>query len=200
MSMVLVDSHDSFTWNLVQAFQRLGERVRVVQSVDVHASDLMAMNPDRVVLGPGPGHPAASRLVPLVRGLAGRVPILGVCLGHQAIGMAFGAKIIRHTPVHGHAVDVIHDGMGLFDGLPGQVAFTRYHSLVVDPTTVPTTIQITATSPGGAIMGLRHSTLQVAGVQFHPESVLSGDAGLRLLHNFTRMARAPAVREHAARA
>jgi len=189
VSLILIDSHDSFTWNLVQALQCLGERVHVVQSHDITVRDVMSLSPSSLVLGPGPGHPAAAgSLVQMAHAFAGKIPILGVCLGHQAIAMAFGAGIERRRPVHGHAQPITHLGTGVFAGLPPRPSFTRYHSLVVSRKNMPSELEITAVTSDGIIMGLRHRSLPVEGVQFHPESVLSGQLGLQLLKNFTQRA------------
>jgi anthranilate synthase component II len=198
--LVLVDSHDSFTHNLVQAFRSLGATVVVVQSDNVDTAQIAGHRPDRLVLGPGPGRPEdCGCLLEVVHTFAGRVPILGVCLGHQAIGLAYGGDVVRHTIVHGHATPIVHDGTGVFSGLPESVDMTRYHSLVVASSTLPDCLRATAWSKDGALMGIRHRTLPVHGVQFHPESVLSGSAGMALLRNFAKagsleaQVRAPAV-------
>ena len=186
--MVLVDSWDSFTYNLSGAFSSLGADVEVVQSESTSPAEVCDMSPDFVVLGPGPGHPAESGcLVELVGALGGRIPMLGVCLGHQAIGLAFGARVRHHDAVHGHATPIRHDGKGLFTGLPPDVPMTRYHSIVVDQ--LPPSLVATAHADDGAIMAVRHRTLPIAGVQFHPESVLSGRFGLQLLANFLSTSR-----------
>jgi len=198
--LVLVDSYDSFTHNLVQAFRSVGANVQVVQSDQVDVGHLAALAPDRLVLGPGPGRPEESGcLIDAVTHFAGRVPILGVCLGQQAIGMAFGGDVVRHKVVHGHSTPIHHDGTGLFQGLPQGIPMTRYHSLVVASATLPDCLRATAWSEDGALMGLCHRRLQVHGVQFHPESVLSGEAGLSLLRTFARMGRVddPTLRQTA---
>jgi anthranilate synthase/aminodeoxychorismate synthase-like glutamine amidotransferase len=184
--ITLIDSRDSFVHNLSQALQVLGATVRTVQSTEIHPLRVLDDAPDRLVIGPGPGHPdTAGHIVDVVRHAAGKVPLLGVCLGHQAIALAFGGGVMRHNrAVHGVAEPVRHDGRGLFRDLPPGVEMTRYHSLVVDPDAVPAALHVCAWSDDGAIMGLRHRTLPVCGVQFHPESVLSGAPGLRLLRQF----------------
>ncbi len=199
MRLLLVDSYDSFTHNLVQAFRGLGADVHVVQSDRIDVCGIRAIAPDALVLGPGPGRPEESGcLVDAVRMVAPTVPTLGVCLGHQAIGLAFGGSVVRHSVVHGHATPVHHDGSGVFRGLPPGVEMTRYHSLVVDP--LPACLRVTARSDDGAVQGLVHRTLPIHGVQFHPESVLSGAAGTQLLANFLEFAamRRPAPRSTAA--
>ena len=186
MHLVLVDAYDSFTHNLAQSFATVGARVSVVRCDAVGPDDLLASDASLVVLGPGPGRPAdAGCFLPAVRALAGVVPLLGVCLGHQALAEALGGALLVHPPVHGHAPPVHHDGAGVFAGLPRPVAMTRYHSLVVDPARLPAELRITATSDDGAVMGLERvgPGAPAWGVQFHPESVLSGAPGLRLLRN-----------------
>ncbi len=190
MQLVLVDSYDSFTHNLVQGFEVLGAEVSVVRGDEVSVGDLRQMSADLLVFGPGPGRPEqAGCIVDAVRTLAGEIPILGVCLGHQAIGLAFGGAVVRHTVVHGHATEIHHDSDGIFAGIPPGANMTRYHSLVVDPTTLPHCLHISAWSEDGAIMALRHRHLPLWGVQFHPESVLSGSAGMALMRNFVGHAR-----------
>ena len=185
MHVVLVDARDSFAHNLAQALARLGADVDVVQADETDVPSLLGA--DLVVLGPGPGRPEdAGCFLDAVRALVGRVPLLGVCLGHQALAQALGGALLRHPPVHGHAPPVRHDGTGVFEGLPPGVPMTRYHSLVVDPARLPASLRITAWSDDGAVMGLAHREHPAWGVQFHPESVLSGDWGLALLGNAVR--------------
>ena len=185
MRLLLVDSHDSFAHNLVQCFRALGTSVDVVQSSETSPSAIWERRPDLLVLGPGPGRPEeAGCLVETVRVLGGQIPLLGVCLGHQAIGLAFGGRVVRHSVVHGHATPIRHDGTSVFRGLPQPVDMTRYHSLVVEASSLPSVLRPTAWSDDGGIMGLCHRELPIEGVQFHPESVLSGASGLRLLENF----------------
>ncbi|WP_433651378.1 anthranilate synthase component II [Micromonospora zamorensis] len=184
MKVLLVDAYDSFTHIIDQYLRTLGARTVVVRSRSRSTEQLAALRPDAVVLGPGPGHPAESGHVELVHAFAGQVPLLGVCLGHQAIGLAYGGtvKVARHL-MHGKTSVVAHDGRGVFAGAPAPLTVTRYHSLIVaDP--APTALEITArSSDDGYVMGVRHLTLPVEGVQFHPESVLTED-GLRLFDNF----------------
>jgi len=195
MRLVLVDAYDSFTHNLAQAFEVLGAEVEVVRCDAVDAVALRQMSPDLLVFGPGPGRPEdAGCIVNAIRTLAGETPILGVCLGHQAIGLAFGGGVVRHDVVHGHATEIHHDSAGLFTGVSPGAAMTRYHSLVVDEAKLPDCLRISAWSDDGAIMGLRHRHLPIWGVQFHPESVLSGRAGMALMRNFVRLAALDAVR------
>ncbi|MFI6273052.1 anthranilate synthase component II [Micromonospora zamorensis] len=184
MKVLLVDAYDSFTHIIDQYLRTLGARTVVVRSRSRSTEQLAALRPDAVVLGPGPGHPAESGHVGLVHAFAGQVPLLGVCLGHQAIGLAYGGAVTvaRHL-MHGKTSVVAHDGRGVFAGAPAPLTVTRYHSLIVaDP--APPALEVTArSSDDGYVMGVRHLTLPVEGVQFHPESVLTED-GLRLFDNF----------------
>lgn len=199
MHVVLVDARDSFAHNLAQALGRLGAEVSVVQCDAIDAPSLLARHPDLVVLGPGPGRPEdAGCYLDAVRLLVGRLPLLGVCLGHQALAQALGGELLQHAPVHGQAPPVHHDGTGLFEGLPPGVPMTRYNSLVVDPTRLPAALRITAWSDDGAVMALAHREHPAWGVQFHPESVLSGEHGLALLRNALAASAAWASRPRAA--
>lgn len=191
--VLLVDAYDSFSHIIDQYLLTLGARTEVVRSRTRTPEQLVALRPDAVVLGPGPGHPADSGHVELVHAFAGRVPLLGVCLGHQAIGLAYGAEIaVARNLMHGKTSPVRHDGRGLFAGAAEPLTVTRYHSLIVtDP--VPAELEVTATSLDDSyVMGLRHRTLAVEGVQFHPESVMTED-GLRLFGNFLEGAGAAAA-------
>ena len=184
--ILVVDNYDSFTFNLVQALQSLGAEVEVHRNDEISVDDVRAMKPEAVVISPGPCTPTEAGVsVPLVRALSGSLPILGVCLGHQSIGAAFGGVVRRAgRVVHGKTSPVSHDGTGLFSGLPRPVAVGRYHSLVVDRTTLPQALEVTAVSEDdGEIMALRHRSHPTVGVQFHPESVLTPD-GPALLRNF----------------
>jgi len=187
--ILLLDNYDSFTFNLYQALRELGSEVEVVRndavSVDVVLARVASGEIDRVVISPGPCTPAEAGIsVPLVRGLAGRVPVLGVCLGHQAIGAAFGG-IVRRAPslMHGKTSPIHHGGRGVFAGLPDPFTATRYHSLIVERATLPPVLEITAETEDGIIMGLRHREFDIEGVQFHPESILT-PSGKDLLANF----------------
>ncbi|MEQ1502997.1 MAG: aminodeoxychorismate/anthranilate synthase component II [Myxococcota bacterium] len=183
--LLLVDAYDSFTHNLAQGFGALGVDVSVVRCDAIDAAGIAARAPDLVVFGPGPGEPDdAGCAVPAIRALCGRIPLLGVCLGHQALARAFGGAIVRHRPVHGHATPVRHDGTGLFAGVPPAAPMGRYHSLGVDPASVPSCLRVTARSDDGVVMGLAHRTAPAWGVQFHPESVLSGVAGVAVMRAF----------------
>lgn len=183
MRLVLVDAYDSFTHNLAQAFAVLGADVEVVQCDAIDSRSLADRRPDRLVLGPGPGRPEqAGCFLEVAREWCGRVPILGVCLGHQALCVAFGGTLRRWPPVHGRSSRITHDGSGLFAGLPDGVEMGRYHSLGVDR--LPEVLRATAHSDDGVCMGLAHREAEAWGVQFHPESVLSGAHGVALLARF----------------
>ena len=188
--LLMIDNYDSFTYNLVQYFGELGQEVKVVRNDAMTVEEIAALAPSRIVISPGPGTPDdAGVSLEIFAKLAGRIPILGVCLGHQSIGQAFGGKIVRaKTIMHGKTSRIRHTGEGVFAGLPDNFEATRYHSLVVERDTLPDCLEITAwteTADGGfdEIMGLRHKTLPVEGVQFHPESILT-QHGHDLLQNF----------------
>ncbi len=183
MKVLMVDNYDSFTYNLVQYLGELGAELEVVRSDAATAEELLDRGYDRVVVSPGPCTPneAGISVEVMRRFPEAGVPTLGVCLGHQSLGQAFGGKVVRHVPVHGKATDIEHDGAGVFAGLPNPLRVARYHSLVVDPA-LPAALVATARGDG-VIMGLRHRELPAVGVQFHPESVLTPD-GKQLLANF----------------
>ncbi len=185
LRVYLLDNRDSFTWNLVQAFEAAGAAVTVERSDTASVDDVVRGGWQRVVISPGPGTPERAGItMALIARLAGRVPLLGVCLGHQAIGAHYGGRIVRAPALmHGKTSLVHHDGGGLFHGLESPFPAMRYHSLVVDPVSVPGVLEVTARTADGVVMGLRHRTLPVEGVQFHPESILT-PAGARLLENF----------------
>jgi anthranilate synthase component 2 len=192
--LLMIDNYDSFTYNLVQYLAELGADLDVRRNDAVTLDDVAALAPDGIVISPGPCTPREAGVsVPLIQRFAGRVPILGVCLGHQAIGAAFGGQIVRAARVmHGKTSPIHHDGRGVFSGLPNPFEATRYHSLVIDPATLPSELERVAWTSEGevdAIMGVRHRTHFVEGVQFHPESILTRE-GKRLLGNF--LARLPA--------
>ena len=183
--LLMLDNYDSFTYNLVQYFGELGEDVRVVRNDQITLDEIEALAPDHICVSPGPCSPAEAGVsVPLIQRFAGRIPILGVCLGHQAIGAAYGGRVIRaKVQMHGKTSPITHTGSDVFRGLPSPFTVTRYHSLAVERETLPDCLQITAETEDGEIMGLRHKTLPVYGVQFHPESILS-EHGHALLRNF----------------
>jgi anthranilate synthase/aminodeoxychorismate synthase-like glutamine amidotransferase len=183
--LVLVDNYDSFTWNLVQYLGELGADVDVFRNDQIDVGGIRALRPDALVLSPGPCTPdEAGITLPAIRELSGALPILGVCLGHQAIGQAFGGKVVRnHRILHGKASPVLHRGDGIYAGLPSPFEAGRYHSLVVERASLPRDLDVTSWTDEGEIMGLRHRALDVEGVQFHPESILTGE-GKRLLANW----------------
>lgn len=187
--IVLIDNYDSFTFNLVHFLGDLGAACDVVRNDAASPADILARAPDAIVLSPGPCTPAEAGIcLELIEAAAGRVPILGVCLGHQAIGQAFGGRVIRaRAPMHGKVSPVTHAGSDVFAGLPSPFAATRYHSLIVEQDTLPDTLEATAWTADGTIMGLRHRTLPIFGVQFHPESIAS-EHGHALLANFLALA------------
>ena len=183
--LLMIDNYDSFTFNLVQYLGELGAEVKVVRNDEVGVSEIEALAPSHIVLSPGPCTPnEAGVTLETIKRLAGRVPILGVCLGHQAIGQAFGGKVVRAKQVmHGKVSRVRHDGRGVFKQIENPFVATRYHSLVVERDSLPDCLEVTARSEDGEIMGLRHRALPVEGVQFHPEALLT-DHGHRMLKNF----------------
>ena len=188
MKLLMIDNYDSFTYNLVQYFGELGAEVDVVRNDQITLDEIAARAPDRLCLSPGPCAPdqAGITLAALER-FAGQLPILGVCLGHQAIGQAFGGKVVRAQRImHGKVSPITHRGTDVFRGLPSPYPVTRYHSLAVERASLPACLEITAETADGEIMGLRHTTLPVYGVQFHPESILS-DHGHDLLKNFLEL-------------
>ena len=186
--LLLVDNYDSFTYNLVQAFLVLGAEVEVHRNDEITVEQALARAPTHVCISPGPGTPYdAGVSMDIIRAFAGKVPVLGVCLGHQSITEVFGGKVVRNSRLmHGKTSPVNHDGLGVFAGLPQPMLVGRYHSLVAKADTLPACLQITATTAEGEIMGLRHTELVVEGVQFHPESVLTPE-GPQVLGNFLRM-------------
>jgi para-aminobenzoate synthetase component 2 len=182
--ILVVDNYDSFVYNLVQYVGLLGAEPVVVRHDAVDLDGVDALDPAGILISPGPGRPEDAGIsTALVRHAAGRVPVLGVCLGHQVIGAAWGGRIVRTAVMHGKTSAVTHDGRGLFAGLPDPIVATRYHSLVVAPTGLPADLEVTARSEDGTIMGLRHRSMAVEGVQFHPESVLTGH-GHRMVANW----------------
>jgi anthranilate synthase/aminodeoxychorismate synthase-like glutamine amidotransferase len=188
--ILLIDNYDSFTFNLVHFLGELGARCEVVRNDHLTVAEAMARAPEAIVLSPGPCTPnEAGICLDLIAAAAGRIPLLGVCLGHQAIGQAFGGEVIRApAPMHGKISQVQHDGTDIFAGLPSPFAATRYHSLIVRQQTLPEALVATARTADGLIMGLRHRAMPVFGVQFHPESIAS-EHGHALLRNFIAIAR-----------
>jgi anthranilate synthase component 2 len=181
----MIDNYDSFTYNIVQYFGELGEHVHTVRNDQVTLSEIAAMNPDRICISPGPKSPKdAGVSVDVLKEFKGKVPILGVCLGHQAIGEAFGGNVIRAKRVmHGKTSLIAHTGVGVFKGLPSPFTVIRYHSLAIERSSLPSCLEVTAWTDDGEIMGVRHKEYDIEGVQFHPESILS-EYGHALLKNF----------------
>lgn len=193
MKLVMLDNYDSFTYNIVQYLQMLGAKVQTFRNNRTTPDAVLGLGADALVLSPGPGKPSeAGILTDLIRaGAREKIPMLGVCLGHQAIGEVFGMKVIHAKRVmHGKASDITTDGRGIFAGLPEKLSVIRYHSLVLDPETLPPELEVTArAADDGEIMGIRHRTLPIEGVQYHPESVLS-EMGMEQFENFLRSVRA----------
>jgi len=183
--ILLLDNYDSFTYNLAQYLGQLGEKLVVRRNDQITLEEVAALSPDRIVISPGPGTPQRAGItVELIRRFAGKVPVLGVCLGHQAIGYAFGGRVVRAPKIlHGKTSEILHDGKTIFCSLPQRFTATRYHSLIVERRSLPRELEISAETDEGTIMGLRHPRQRVEGVQFHPESVLT-PVGLQLLGNF----------------
>ncbi len=183
--LLMIDNYDSFTYNIVQYFGELGEDVRVFRNDAITIEEIEALNPDRICISPGPKAPAQAGIsVAVLKHFAGKKPILGVCLGHQAIGEAFGGKVIRAKQVmHGKTSAIAHTGEGVFKDLPSPFTVIRYHSLAIERSTLPACLEVTAWTDDGEIMGVRHKEYDIEGVQFHPESILS-EHGHALLKNF----------------
>lgn len=183
--LLMIDNYDSFTFNLVQYFGELGEEVKVFRNDEITLAEIEALRPDRLVLSPGPCSPAEAGIcVPAIRHFAGKLPILGVCLGHQSIGAALGGRIVRaKQQMHGKTSVITTDEKGVYRGLPQQFTVIRYHSLTIERETMPECLAITATADDGEIMGVRHRELPIEGVQFHPESILT-EHGHAMLKNF----------------
>ena len=183
--ILLLDNYDSFTYNLAQYLGQMGQTLEVRRNDEISLDEIEEMAPERIVISPGPCTPKEAGVsVPLIQRFAGKIPILGVCLGHQAIGAAFGGRVIRAPKLmHGKTSEIEHDGRTIFQGLPQSFIATRYHSLIVERKSLPRELEISAETDGGTIMGFRHRKLRVEGVQFHPESVLTGP-GFDLLKNF----------------
>ena len=184
MRVLVIDNYDSFTYNLVQYLGELGGEVLVRRNDEVTPEEVLELHPDRIVVSPGPCTPKEAGVsVEVIEKVSGQVPILGVCLGHQAIGQAFGAEIVRGEPVHGKTAKILHDGEGVYRGVQQGFEATRYHSLVIEPESLPEDLLVTSRTEDGTIMGVRHRDYPVEGVQFHPESVLTR-SGHELLKNF----------------
>lgn len=185
--LLMIDNYDSFTYNIVQYFAELGQEVEVRRNDDITLDEIAALKPQYLVIGPGPCSPKEAGIsVAAMQHFAGKLPIMGICLGHQTIGEAFGGNIIRaKTLMHGKVSPVHHLNRGMFAGLPDPVTCTRYHSLVIDRATLPACLDITAWTEDGEIMGVRHKTLAVEGVQFHPEALLT-EHGHDMLNNFLK--------------
>jgi anthranilate synthase component II len=184
--VLVIDNYDSFTYNLVQYLGELGADVRVMRNDAVSLEEVVGAKPDRIVISPGPGRPEqAGVTMSVIRTLGQTTPILGVCLGHQAIGAVFGGDVVRAgTPMHGKTSTIEHDGRGVFNGITGPFVASRYHSLVVSDHSMPAALEVSArTREDGTVMGLRHREWPIHGVQFHPESILTGE-GRRILRNF----------------
>lgn len=187
--LLIIDNYDSFTYNLVQYLGELGAEMRVFRNDEISVEEIEnELKPQRILISPGPGTPDDAGIsLDLLRRFAGRVPILGVCLGHQAIASVFGGKVVRAPePVHGKPAEISHDGKTIFEGLSSPFHAGRYHSLIVERETLPECLEISAASPDGLIMALRHKTQKTEGVQFHPESILTME-GKKLLQNFLNL-------------
>jgi anthranilate synthase/aminodeoxychorismate synthase-like glutamine amidotransferase len=183
--ILLLDNYDSFTYNLAQYLGQMGQELEIRRNDQITLDEIAELAPERIVISPGPCTPKEAGVsVPLIQRFAGKIPILGVCLGHQAIGAAFGGRVIRAPKVmHGKTSEIHHDNKTIFHGLDEPFTATRYHSLIVERKSLPEMLEISAETDDGTIMGLRHRKMKVEGVQFHPESVLTG-AGFKLLENF----------------
>jgi len=186
--LLVIDNYDSFTYNLVQYLGELGERIEVRRNNEVSVNEIEKMSPNRIVISPGPGTPNdAGVSLQAIEEFGGKLPILGVCLGHQAIGQAFGGRVVRAAHlVHGKSSTVQHDSKTIFEGLEQGFAAGRYHSLVVERESLPECLEVSAITPNGTIMGLRHRKMKIEGVQFHPESIMTTE-GKKLLANFIKL-------------
>jgi anthranilate synthase/aminodeoxychorismate synthase-like glutamine amidotransferase len=188
--ILIIDNYDSFTYNLVQYFGELGAELKVVRNDQITLAGIAELSPEKIVLSPGPCTPdEAGITLDVIRNVAGRIPLLGVCLGHQAMGQAFGGRVIRAPYLmHGKTSRILHDGRTIFRGIDNPFVATRYHSLIVERESLPEDLEISATTSDGLIMGLRHRHFNCEGVQFHPESIMTAD-GKRLLRNFLELER-----------
>jgi anthranilate synthase/aminodeoxychorismate synthase-like glutamine amidotransferase len=183
--LLMIDNYDSFTYNLVQYFGELGQDLKIYRNDKITAQEIRRLKPSQIVISPGPGVPSQAGISEeVIRTFAGRIPIFGVCLGHQAIGEVYGGRIVRQrTVMHGKTSEIYHDGKTIFKGLPNPFTATRYHSLLVERKSLPDVLEISAWTKDKEIMGLRHKKLKIEGVQFHPESILT-EGGKQLLANF----------------
>jgi para-aminobenzoate synthetase component II len=186
--ILLLDNYDSFTYNLAQYLGQMGQKLAVRRNDQITLDEIAALRPERILISPGPATPQEAGIsIPLIQRFAAEIPILGVCLGHQAIGAAFGGRVVRAKKLmHGKTSEIEHDGRGVFENLPKPFTATRYHSLIVERKTLPAELEISAETDDGVIMGLRHRKFRVEGVQFHPESVLTS-SGFDLLRNFLKI-------------
>ncbi|MBI3353492.1 MAG: aminodeoxychorismate/anthranilate synthase component II [Nitrospirota bacterium] len=186
--LLMIDNYDSFTYNLVQYLGELGEDIRVYRNDKLKIDDIVRLNPDRIVISPGPCTPKDAGIsIDVIKYFAGKIPMLGVCLGHQAIGEAFGGDVVRaERLMHGKTSIIYHDGKTIFEGIPNPFEATRYHSLIIKRETLPSCLEISAETKEGEIMGVRHKEFRVEGVQFHPESILT-KVGMEILRNFLKI-------------
>jgi para-aminobenzoate synthetase component II len=186
--ILVIDNYDSFTFNLVQYLGSMGQELKVFRNDAITVEEIGQLAPERIVISPGPGRPENSGIIiQTIKEFSGKIPILGVCLGHQAIGAAFGGDVVSAPQImHGKTSDIFHDGRTIFQGLPSPFRATRYHSLVVAPESFPDCLEVSARTSDGIIMGLRHRQMLVEGVQFHPESILT-DIGMKMLSNFIHL-------------
>jgi para-aminobenzoate synthetase component II len=189
--ILVIDNYDSFTFNLVQYLGSMGHDLKVFRNDAITVEEIGQLAPERIVISPGPGRPENSGIIiETIKEFSGKIPILGVCLGHQAIGAAFGGKVVSAPQImHGKTSEIFHDGRTIFGELPSPFRATRYHSLVVSPEDLPDCLEVSAKTGDGIIMGLRHRQMVVEGVQFHPESILT-DIGMKMLHNFVHLQKA----------
>jgi anthranilate synthase/aminodeoxychorismate synthase-like glutamine amidotransferase len=183
--IILIDNYDSFTYNIAYALGTLGQKLRVFRSDVISPDDILQMSPQAIIISPGPGRPESSGIsCETIERFAGKIPIMGVCLGHQCIGQVFGANVIQaEIPIHGKTSEIHHDGNTIFKGIPNAFEATRYHSLIVEKSSIPSQLSISAQTESGVIMGIRNEELMVEGVQFHPESIATPH-GTQLLNNF----------------
>ena len=183
--IIVIDNYDSFTYNIVEYLRQLGKEVTVLKNDQCTICDIKSLNPNGILLSPGPGNPdQAGICLQALEAFCGKVPILGVCLGHQLIGQFFGGDVVKaNSPMHGKVSEISHDGKSIFRGLPSRFFVARYHSLIVSPADLPDCLEVSALSLDGEIMGIRHKTYQVEGVQFHPEAILT-EYGLDMINNF----------------